>query len=98
MRRLSCRRTEKYLEYLAAFAAAHSNPEKLAFDWTSPLGRQPDRFQRFQGLPYEHAMVRCSACIQTASAISKYMTMITCHIIVWTICSLSCISIPDPEP
>lgn len=54
---LHCR-TEKYLEHLAAFGAAHSQPDYLLFDWTSPLARQPDRFQRFQGLPYEHAMVR----------------------------------------
>ncbi len=51
------RRLESYIEYLTAFTATHGRPATLAFDYTSPLGCQPDRFVRLQGVACEHAMV-----------------------------------------
>ena len=55
----SSRRLESYMEYLAAFTAAHGKPSTLSYDYTSPLTGQPDRFVRLPGVACEHAMVRC---------------------------------------
>ncbi len=45
------------MEHLAAFAEAHGSPASLAYEYTSPLTGQPDRFVRLQSISSEHAMV-----------------------------------------